>query len=208
MPPLGFAGASVTAVALVGLLAAEHKKHRATIWVAKPLASLGFLLAAVGAGAAAPGYGRGVLVGLVLCWLGDVLLIPKAKPAFLAGLGSFLAGHVAFAWAFFERGIAPATSAVALAAITLPVVGVWRWLAPHVGAGMRVPVIAYISVIAIMVSTAFGTHALLPIAGAVAFMVSDVAVARDRFVAPGFTNRAWGLPLYYAAVLILAFSTA
>jgi hypothetical protein len=42
---------------------------------------------------------------------------------------------------------------------------------------------------------------------AVAFYISDVSVARDRFVAPGFGNRIWGLPLYYAAQLLFALST-
>ena len=41
---------------------------------------------------------------------------------------------------------------------------------------------------------------------AVAFFCSDLSVARDRFVAPGFANRAWGLPLYYAAQLAFAWS--
>ena len=41
-------------------------------------------------------------------------------------------------------------------------------------------------------------------AAAVAFYLSDVSVARDRFVAPGFGNRIWGLPLYYAAQLLFA----
>ena len=40
--------------------------------------------------------------------------------------------------------------------------------------------------------------------GALAFTASDVAVARDRFVKNGFQNRAWGLPLYYGAQLLIA----
>jgi len=40
--------------------------------------------------------------------------------------------------------------------------------------------------------------------GAVLFFLSDLLVARDRFVAPGFGNRLLGLPLYYAAQLLLA----
>jgi hypothetical protein len=40
--------------------------------------------------------------------------------------------------------------------------------------------------------------------GAGLFSVSDLAVARDRFVSPGFANAAWGLPLYYGAQLVLA----
>ena len=42
--------------------------------------------------------------------------------------------------------------------------------------------------------------------GAIVFAASDVAVARDRFVARSFVNRAWGLPAYYAAQLVLAWS--
>ena len=40
-------------------------------------------------------------------------------------------------------------------------------------------------------------------AGAIAFTASDISVARDRFVQPGFANRAWGLPLYYLAQVLL-----
>jgi hypothetical protein len=44
--------------------------------------------------------------------------------------------------------------------------------------------------------------------GALAFTASDVSVARDRFVREDFFNRAWGLPLYYCAQLLLALSPA
>ena len=41
-----------------------------------------------------------------------------------------------------------------------------------------------------------------------AFALSDLSVARDRFVRPGFANAAWGLPLYFAAQLVIASSVA
>ena len=41
---------------------------------------------------------------------------------------------------------------------------------------------------------------------ALLFAASDIAVARDKFVAAAFINRAWGLPTYYAAQLMLAWS--
>jgi hypothetical protein len=44
--------------------------------------------------------------------------------------------------------------------------------------------------------------------GALAFTASDVSVARDRFVRAQFLNRAWGLPLYYCAQVLLALSPA
>ncbi len=43
--------------------------------------------------------------------------------------------------------------------------------------------------------------------GAVLFFLSDLAVARDKFVTPGFPNRAVGLPMYYAAQILFAVST-
>ena len=57
---------------------------------------------------------------------------------------------------------------------------------------MRVPVLAYIIVISAMVALAVGTipneaHALIPI-GALLFYLSDIAVARDRFVEQGLVN--------------------
>ena len=62
-----------------------------------------------------------------------------------------------------------------------------------------------------MVVAAFGTVGIDPdwriALGATAFFLSDIAVARNRFVAPGFTNRAWGLPLYYVGQVLLALST-
>lgn len=59
-----------------------------------------------------------------------------------------------------------------------------------------------------MAFAAFGAGAtvIIPI-GAVLFYASDIAVARNQFVAPGVVNRMWGLPLYYLAHVLLA-STA
>jgi hypothetical protein len=42
--------------------------------------------------------------------------------------------------------------------------------------------------------------------GAVGFYLSDLSVARDRFVVSEFVNRLWGLPLYYAAQVAMAWS--
>ena len=80
---------------------------------------------------------------------------------------------------------------------------------------MRIPVYAYIAVISTMVVFAVATRAHDPgppdehtgaviVAGAFLFYLSDLAVARDRFVAPGFWNRAWGLPFYYGGQIVLA----
>src|SRR5690606_4237677 len=87
----------LTLVATALLLVAEARGSVAGRWVWKPLASTGFIAAALAAGAWQTTYGRLVLLALVLSWWGDVLLIPRTRAAFTAGLASFLAGHVAFA---------------------------------------------------------------------------------------------------------------
>jgi len=163
---------------------------------------------AVTAGALTHPYGQWVFAALVGCWFGDVFLLGKARPLFLAGLVSFLLGHLVFAAAFVVRGIDLAATAVAVVALVVVLIPVFRWLIPKVEAKMKGPVIAYMVVITVMVALAAGTvfeHGQpWIVVAAVAFYVSDLAVARDRFIKQGFSNRAWGLPLYYGAVVVFA----
>ena len=198
-----------TVVAVIGLLLSEYRGSRSGVWVAKPLASTGFIAVAVAAGALETPYGLTVLVALVLCWIGDVFLIPKgASTLFLIGLVSFLLGHVGFAVAFTLRGPDPLWMVAAAALALLPAVVVLRWLRPHLPEKMRIPVVAYVAVISLMVVTAVGAAAATGQAaigvGGICFYLSDLHVARHRFVSQSFWNKAWGLPLYYAAQLILA----
>lgn len=199
----------LTVAALIALLLSRGCGFLPGTIIAKPIASTGFVAAALAAGALQTGYGQLVLTALVLSWLGDVLLIPKhVKAAFLAGLVSFLLGHVAFATAFVARGVSLPALVVTGALLAAPVVIALRWLGPHVSGSMRLPVRAYVLVISAMVACAAATvwAAGNPIVllGAAAFFASDLAVARERFVVHTFTNELWGLPLYYAAQLLLA----
>ena len=77
---------------------------------------------------------------------------------------------------------------------------------------MAGPVRTYMLVIGIMSALACGVTAAggpwAVAVGALAFTASDISVARDRFVRHQFINRAWGLPLYYAAQLLLAKTSA
>jgi uncharacterized membrane protein YhhN len=205
--------ALTTAVAVVVLLVAEARGQRAVAGVAKAVASSAFVAAALVAGATATTYGRVLLVAFAFSWLGDLLLLSSESKAFLAGLGAFLLAHVAFAVAFVVWGVN--WRAVAGAAPVLAVVAVLigSWLLPHVSAGMRIPVIAYMTALCTMVTLAAGAawssdeaRFLLP--AAVAFFISDISVARGQFVSPGLSNQVWGLPLYYAAQLAFAASAA
>jgi uncharacterized membrane protein YhhN len=97
-----------------------------------------------------------------------------------------------------------ATAMVIIAIIIL------RWLWPHLTHNFRPAVVSYLGAISLMVVLATATTAaagLQLVTGAVMFAVSDIFVARDRFVSPSVANRLWGLPLYYGAQLIFALST-
>jgi uncharacterized membrane protein YhhN len=203
--------AAVTGVLVVFLLLAERKGDRLGRAVFKLMASTSFVGFALAAGAPGWDYGRWILAALVLSWLGDAFLLSRKKAPFTAGLVAFLLAHLAFGGAFLVLGIewrVTAISALALAALGI---GVARWLVPRVERNLRPPVLAYLVVISAMVALgmgAFGAEgsALLLVAP-LAFYLSDLAVARDRFVSAGFVNRLWGLPLYYAAQILFAVST-
>lgn len=194
----------ITVLATLALLVAERRDSQAGRAVVKPLASAGFVAAALAQGATESSYGQALLVALVLSWLGDVLLIPRSRRVFRAGILAFLLGHIAFVAAFVGRGVDLRLAGAALAVALMAAAVVGRWLLPHVPPEMKPAVIAYIAVISIMVASALGTGRAAIALGAVAFYLSDLSVARDRFVAPGFANRVWGLPLYYGAQLVLA----
>lgn len=203
-------GLVLTGGGLVAALSSELVGHRLMLLIGKPAASLGFLVVALASGALQSRYGAWILAGLTLSLLGDVLLMLEGHLAFLGGLVSFLLAHVAYLVAFVVVGVSWPGSLIALAGSGLVAVIVIRWLLPNVSSEMKGPVLAYAAVISVMVSLAIGTlvagRTALIATGAALFYVSDLFVARERFVAPSPTNQMIGLPLYYAGQLLLALS--
>ena len=202
------AGAAIfTAVAVVLMLLGTWPGGA---WY-KMAASTGFLATALAAGALRGGYGRAVLVALVLCWWGDYFLTGGSELYFLLGLGAFLLGHLGFAGAFLVHGVDARWSAVAGLAAFVPAALVYAWLAPKLGT-MKLPVCAYIAVISLMLALAIGTRGRggtpLILLGAALFYASDLFVARQKFAHASPWNPLIGLPLYYAAQLCLAASIA
>lgn len=181
----------------------------------KPAASAMFVGVAIALGAWRTPYGVWIAIGLVLGAGGDVALLSSAKRWFLVGLSLFLAGHIAYVVAFATMAT-PKTwltpmAVVPMVALSAALWWLWRYLGSY-----RPAVIAYIVTITVMLIAALavmisgelsrGRGALI-LTGAVLFAVSDLAVARDKFIASGFENRAWGLPTYYAGQLLIAWST-
>lgn len=201
---------AVLVAAQLWAFAAEPRRRLE--WVVKPAAALTFIAAGAWAGALESRFGQILFAGLVLAAAGDVLLIPKDKRAFLAGLIAFLLGHVAYGVAFAVRGVDLVWMGGAAAGLVVVAAPVLRWLWPHVEAPMRAPVLAYVLVITAMVALAAGTYGAHDdpwiLVGAVGFYLSDLSVAQGRFVRQSFANRAWGLPLYFFSQLVLAGTVA
>ena len=201
--------AAITAVAVAVLVWAEWRESPAR-FAAKPVASLAFITAAIDRGAFDSTYGRVLITGLILAALGDLFLLGSTRPTFLAGLVSFLLGHVVYVIAFMTLGIDPLWTLVAVLVVGMAAASVVRWLRPNLSPDMVGPVFAYVAVISLMVIAASGVVAdgATPwiLVGAIGFFLSDLAVARNQFVIESVTTRVWGLSLYYASQLILAWT--
>jgi uncharacterized membrane protein YhhN len=192
------------------LMVGEFKQDIRIIAAAKTTASTAFIITALQNNALQNQYGQLVFAALILSWWGDVFLIPKSKTIFKIGILAFLLAHFGFAAAFISLGFDAFGAGLGLFAVILIGSLVIRWLYPHLEADMKVPVTAYVLVISSMVLCACATFGATQrwdiLLGATMFFVSDLAVARNRFVKEGFDNKVWGLPLYYGAQLVLAYS--
>ncbi len=204
--------AAFTLLACYAGLAASYAGLSTLPHVLKMAASFGFLATAWLAGARHSPYGRILLVGLICSSWGDYFLLSPTAGRFFAGLISFFLAHVAYCVAYLlckPRLRATGATSVVLAGATVFVV---RWVWSHVPEDMHVPVAAYIVVISAMVVLAGGTVSRpggrLILAGAVMFYISDLFVARQQFVRPGFINPLLGLPLYFGGQTLLALSVA
>jgi uncharacterized membrane protein YhhN len=177
--------AALAAVADWWAVAAARKRVE---YVAKPLATLALLVVAASIDTDLGGRQGWFVVALALSLAGDVfLMLPDDR--FVAGLASFLLGHVAYVIGFWvvDR---PSGAPLVVGAIAVAVVVVV--LARRILAGLRAsgdqalapPVTAYMAVIAVMVVSASGTGAARAGAGAWLFLASDALIAWNRFVRP------------------------
>lgn len=219
---LGAILSALCAAYVVALVLAERRSSRLGIYVTKPAAAAAFLGVGVAHALAGPGltpFAAFALAGLALGAAGDVALMLPSDRAFLVGLGLFLLGHLAYVGACAAL-LAPAEwiGWPAIAPIGGALLAL-AWLAPHLQR-MRVPVVFYVAAIVTMLIAAIAVARYAPYpaltkpgayvfcAGAALFSASDLAVARQRFVARSFRNKAYGLPAYFAGQLLIAWSLA
>lgn len=199
---------SVIVGAVAYLLRGIRVGDREAEIVSKTMASIGFVILGLVGWSAGDPVATALVGGLVLCAIGDVLLLWDRT--FDAGLRSFLAGHIAYILAFHLA--LPMTSWTRWTILPFAAAGIAAlvWLWPHLE-DRKLSVSAYILVISLMVwgsaaVASSGRLGLMIAIGAGLFYLSDLTVARQRFVHPDFLNRVIGLPMYYAAQILIALS--
>jgi uncharacterized membrane protein YhhN len=157
-----------------------------------------------------------LIFGALLCSLaGDVLLLfsGQGEHFFILGLIAFLAAHVCYIYYFRGmskyNGAARSTYKLIMAVLAGLLVLILLWmLFPKLGV-MKLPVFAYAIVIGCMMLSVIyafahfrNAFALLCMAGALLFAVSDSILAYNKFHTP-FADASWLIMLTYGLAQLL-----
>ena len=141
---------------------------------------------------------RLIMAGLILSWLGDVILLLSARSElfFAMGLAAFLIAHVLYIAAYTRSAGGTAGTAFLrrqpgwLLPFVLLFVVLYGMLYPGLGS-MRIPVFVYTATILVMAVVALNRRDRVPKAsfyaclfGALLFILSDSLLAFDKFLVP------------------------
>jgi uncharacterized membrane protein YhhN len=195
------------------LIRSEYAGVRRGVYLFKPLTtSLIIVLAWQIEPVASERYSALILGGLLFSLAGDIFLMLPAD-RFVAGLVSFLVAHILYTAAFVSRSdfqfdwLALVIYAVYGAAMLALL---WRGLG-----NLRLPVLVYMTVILVMGWQAMALWrdspslpTLCAAAGAALFVISDSALAYDRFRRPLPARPITVLGTYYLAQTLIALSIA
>lgn len=180
---------ALTGAAAVADWVAVATSNRSVELAAKPGAMVALGSAAVSSGLLDRPWGRRTLTGLAFGLGGDVCLLwGDRQPMFLAGLSSFLVGHLWYVGAFRQMGmhrtawVVPGAAALA---------GCFLWsqdmipaLLDEGGVAAAGPVAAYMAAISAMSLAAWSTRNPVIGTGASLFVLSDTVIAVNSFVKP------------------------
>ncbi len=147
-----------------------------------------------------------IIAGLVLSFIGDMVLTQTGTTMFLLGMVAFIGTHICNSIFFIrlQKGVKGRMGVIVTTSIVMLVLslGVFVYLQNQLG-DFQVPIIAYMCIISTMAVLAAGTardpslqktatHYLIP--GAILFVVSDALLASNKF--------AWHLPMVDIAVML------
>ena len=201
------------AVAAFLTIRAEYREPHRLVYACKPLATTLILALALATGGDDRAYTALIAAGLVCSLAGDTfLMLPQDR--FIPGLVSFLLAHLAYIAAFIRAADRPLSGTSVLPLIPLLAYGlaVFVILRPHLGP-LLVPVLAYMLVILAMAWRAIeyareypAPGSLAAAFGALLFVISDSALALNRFARPFRAAQALVLGTYFVAQWLIALS--
>ncbi len=152
-----------------------------------------------------------IFIGLLLGLGGDLFLLKEKL--FIAGLASFLAGHIAYAVAFYMlQSYIPTAMLVALFFLAYAGCFILTMKLRQKGKQKYVlPVCLYVIFIVIMLITALNADFYLAFRspllflGALVFCVSDLALAINKFISPFKAVHLIVLSTYYSAQTLIIY---
>ncbi|MFH0974402.1 MAG: lysoplasmalogenase [Spirochaetota bacterium] len=160
-------------------------------------------------------YTFGILLGLLFSIGGDIALMFDGKKSFITGLSLFFTAHIIYTIVFMLLGRFSLWDT--LPAIILLTTGISFYVLIRSRLeATKLPVIGYIAIISIMVSRAFSTssspsfnneQALMIIAGALLFYISDMILAANKFWKPWKYNHL-SLIFYYSGQFFIALAAS
>ena len=181
--------------------------ERIELW-AKPLTTMLVIGLAI-ANESPTGRVATAVIALGLCLEGDIALMPVVDK-FVVGLASFLVGHLVFIILFVQYGMPHLwLGGIALLSVAVLVATVGRRIvqgATAADSALRLPVLAYLTIISATVVCGWATGRGWVIAGTTLFVVSDSLLGWRQFV----RERTWMsvavMVTYHGAIASLALS--
>lgn len=146
-----------------------------------------------------------ILIGLVLGWAGDILLLFKEKKYFIAGSVSFMIGHLCYCMYFLQQPLSlnyrytPLLILYALIAGTL--------LNERLKSKYKPIVAVYAVPLVLSCILAMQTHNDWAILGTSLFVVSDTLVAHEKFIQAKDLKTRWIMFTYVLAQYCIVLAT-
>jgi uncharacterized membrane protein YhhN len=200
--------AGVSAALTIG---AQYRRSKRAEYVFKPLTMVCIILvAALQTDPISTRYQLLVLGALAISLVGDVfLMLPSDR--LMQGLLCFLGAHILYIIAFVAEDSGAAPLWYIIPFVVYGAAMLWR-LWPYLGT-MKVPVMIYVGAILIMAWQAANRWletrqpgSLAALIGAYLFVMSDSALAVDRFRGKFRSAPFWVLTTYFAAQWLIALS--
>ncbi|HXB03643.1 MAG TPA: lysoplasmalogenase [Candidatus Angelobacter sp.] len=202
---------ALAALASAGNLTAILRHDKRLEYATKPTVMVLLIAAALLMRPASQGERALFVVALMLGLAGDVLLM-LPDDYLVAGIGAFLAGHVAYVVGFRFAGF---NTLGLLAGVIIAAATARLFLRTVLGAlpasgrdKLQNPVLAYAIVISLMTVSATASGNLVAAAGGLLFFFSDVIFAWYRFVKPVRWGQPVNIVMYQAGQALLVLSLA